>query len=71
MPGTDELAFERPKTIELFTASTPNGWKASIALEKLALAYSVRASDLRAGDQSSASYLQNNPYGRIPANRGS
>ena len=28
--------------IELFTAATPNGWKASIALEELGLEYRVR-----------------------------
>ena len=28
--------------IELFTAATPNGWKASIALEELDLEYRVR-----------------------------
>src|SRR6266702_1436540 len=67
MPGTDQLASERPKSIELFTASTPNVWKASISLEELDLAYSVRALDLKAGDQKSTSYLRINPNGRIPA----
>jgi glutathione S-transferase len=28
--------------IELFTASTPNGWKASIMLEETGLEYTVR-----------------------------
>jgi len=28
--------------IELFTAATPNGWKASITLEELGLPYKVR-----------------------------
>ena len=31
--------------IELFTAATPNGWKASITLEELALPYKVRRID--------------------------
>jgi glutathione S-transferase len=34
--------------IDLFTAPTPNGWKASIALEELGLPYTVRP--LREGD---------------------
>jgi GST-like protein len=53
--------------IELYTASTPNGWKASIALEELRLPYKVHAIDLSAGEQKSEGYLQINPNGRIPA----
>ena len=52
--------------IELLTAPTPNGFKASIALEELALPYEVRAIDLGAGDQKEDWYLALNPNGRIP-----
>ena len=65
MPAAGGEASE--PSIELYTASTPNGWKASIALEELGLAYTVRALDLKANEQKSASYLQINPNGRIPA----
>ncbi len=53
--------------IELFTAPTPNGWKVSIALEELELAYSVRAISLAAGEQKSPWYLKINPNGKVPA----
>ncbi len=53
--------------IKLFTAPTPNGWKVSIALEELELAYSVRAISLAAGEQKSPWYLKINPNGKVPA----
>jgi GST-like protein len=53
--------------IELYTASTPNGHKASCTLEELGLPYEVHAVDLSTGEQRSASYLAINPNGRIPA----
>jgi glutathione S-transferase len=53
--------------IELYTASTPNGWKASVALEELELPYEVRKLDLTAGEQKTPAYLAINPNGRIPA----
>lgn len=53
--------------IDLYTASTPNGWKASICLEELALPYEVHAIDLRTGQQKEPAFLAINPNGRIPA----
>lgn len=53
--------------IDLYTASTPNGWKASVTLEELGLDYTVHAMNLGAGDQKSPAYLRINPNGRIPA----
>ncbi len=52
--------------IELLTAGTPNGQKASIALEELELPYSVRAIDLGAREQKEPEFLALNPNGRIP-----
>jgi GST-like protein len=52
--------------IELYTADTPNGWKISIALEELALAYTVRALTLSKREQKQDWYLELNPNGRIP-----
>lgn len=52
--------------IHLYTSATPNGWKATIALEELALDYEVHPIDLTAGEQRQESFLQLNPNGRIP-----
>jgi GSH-dependent disulfide-bond oxidoreductase len=53
--------------IELFTASTPNGHKVSIALEELALPYDMRVLDFKKSEQKEPWFLQINPNGRIPA----
>ncbi len=53
--------------IELYTASTPNGWKASVTLEELELPYNTHALDLQKGDQKEPWFLAINPNGRIPA----
>ncbi len=53
--------------IDLYTWGTPNGRKASIALEELALAYKVHAIDIGKGDQFKPDYLAINPNGKIPA----
>ncbi len=53
--------------IELLTAATPNGHKASIVLEELELPYQVRAIDLGAKEQKEDWFLKINPNGRIPA----
>jgi len=52
--------------INLYTAPTPNGWKASICLEELELPYEVHIINLLAGDQKNPEYLKLNPNGRIP-----
>ena len=53
--------------IDLYTAATPNGHKASIALEELGLPYTLKVLDLTAGDQKRPDFLAINPNGRIPA----
>ena len=53
--------------IDLYTASTPNGWKASVTLEELALPYNVHAIDLSSNQQKQPDFLKINPNGRIPA----
>src|ERR1700727_1123837 len=53
--------------IDLYTAATPNGWKISIALEEMGLAYAVHALSFSAQEQKAQWYLKINPNGRIPA----
>jgi len=53
--------------IDLYTAATPNGYKASICLEELELPYTVKTIDLQAGEQTEPAFLSLNPNGRIPA----
>jgi glutathione S-transferase len=53
--------------IDLYTASTPNGWKVSVALEELALPYEVHPIDLGKLTQKEPWFLAINPNGRIPA----
>lgn len=50
----------------LYTAPTPNGHKASIALEELDVPYEVVNLDLLKGEQRAAPYRRLNPNGRIP-----
>jgi GSH-dependent disulfide-bond oxidoreductase len=52
--------------IDLYTAATPNGWKASVTLEELGLPYTVKPIDLMAGEQKTPEFLRLNPNGRIP-----
>ena len=52
--------------IELYTSPTPNGWKVSIALEELALPYTVHSIALQQLEQKEDWYLKLNPNGRIP-----
>ena len=53
--------------IDLYTAPTPNGHKASITLEELGIPYEVHIVNLMGGDQKKPEFLAINPNGRIPA----
>lgn len=52
--------------IDLYTAATPNGWKASVALEEMGLAYTAHSVNLMKGEQKTPDFLAMNPNGRIP-----
>ena len=52
--------------IDLYTAPTPNGWKASILLEELGLPYTVKPVQLGKLEQKEEWFLRINPNGRIP-----
>ncbi len=52
--------------IDLYTAPTPNGWKASVVLEELKLPYTVKRVNILEGEQRHPDYIALNPNGRIP-----
>ena len=53
--------------IVLYTSGTPNGQKASIALEELELPYEVKNIEISKNVQKEDWFLKINPSGRIPA----
>lgn len=53
--------------LKLYTDSTPNGIKISMALEELGLAYEFEHIDISTNRQKEPWYLEINPNGRIPA----
>ncbi len=53
--------------IDLYTSATPNGYKASVALEELELPYEVHAINLTENEQKTPEFLAICPNGRIPA----
>ena len=53
--------------IDLYFWPTPNGWKATIALEELALPYNVHLVNIGAGDQFKPAFLEISPNNRMPA----
>ncbi len=55
--------------IELYTASTPNGWKVSIMLEEIGMEYKVFPIKLMDDQQKTPEFLKLNPNGKIPVIR--
>jgi GSH-dependent disulfide-bond oxidoreductase len=53
--------------IDLYTAPTPNGHKASCTLEAMGLDYETHFVNISEGEQRTPEYLALNPNGRIPA----
>lgn len=53
--------------IELYTAPTPNGWKASVTLEEMGLEYDTKPINILGGVQHEDWFRAINPNGRIPA----
>ncbi len=53
--------------IDLYTWTTPNGYKPLILLEELGLEYRVHPINISKGEQYTPEYLRLNPNGRIPA----
>ncbi|HWN80869.1 MAG TPA: glutathione S-transferase family protein, partial [Candidatus Udaeobacter sp.] len=53
--------------IDAYVYTTPNGFKALIGLEELALPYTARWVDITKGEQHRPEYLAINPNNKIPA----
>ncbi|MGL4729102.1 MAG: glutathione S-transferase N-terminal domain-containing protein [Bosea sp. (in: a-proteobacteria)] len=53
--------------IDLYYWPTPNGWKISIALEEMGLAYNVIPVNISAGDQFKPDFLAISPNNKMPA----
>ena len=66
-PITTKWPAANPDVIQLYSLPTPNGVKASIALEELGLAYEPHLVDFGSNAQKSPEFVSLNPNGRIPA----
>ncbi|MDX2469158.1 MAG: glutathione binding-like protein [SAR324 cluster bacterium] len=53
--------------IQLYSLATPNGVKASIALEEMGLAYDAHTINIMKGDQFTEEFIAVNPNSKIPA----
>jgi len=66
-PISDRWPPSDPGVIQLYAFPTPNGVKASIALEELGLPYEAHRVTLAEADVKSAAFLSLNPNNKIPA----
>jgi GST-like protein len=66
-PITQRWPAKDPNVIQLYSFPTPNGVKASIALEEMGLAYEAHKVTLADADVKSPEFLSLNPNNKIPA----
>ena len=66
-PITQKWPASNPNVIQLYSFPTPNGVKASIALEEMGLEYEVHKVTLADADVKSPEFLSLNPNNKIPA----
>ena len=66
-PVTRKWPAQHPDRIQLYSLPTPNGVKASIALEELGLAYEPHLVSFEKNDQLSPEFLSLNPNNKITA----
>ncbi len=59
--------MQKATMIDLYTFTTPNGRKISIALEELELSYRTHVVDITKGEQFKPEFLAINPNSKIPA----
>lgn len=62
-----QASMSSKKGVTLYTAGTPNGWKANILCEELGIDYKVHPITLSKNEQKEDWFLKINPNGRIPA----
>ena len=53
--------------IDIYTWTTPNGWRAPATLEEIELPYNLKPIDITTGVQKATDYVTINPNGCIPA----
>lgn len=66
-PITRRWPAANPEVIQLYSYPTPNGVKASIALEELGLPYEAHRISIMDNDQMTPEFLSLNPNNKIPA----
>jgi GST-like protein len=66
-PITKKWPARHPERLQLYSLPTPNGVKASIALEETGLPYEAHLVDFGENDQMSPEFLSLNPNNKIPA----
>lgn len=66
-PITKRWPAVNPTHIQLYSMTTPNGVKASIALEEMALPYDAHLVSFDNNDQMTPEFLSLNPNNKIPA----
>jgi GST-like protein len=66
-PITGRWPPRNSHAIQLYSLTTPNGVKVSIALEEMGLAYDAHLIDFDKNDQTSPEFLSLNPNNKIPA----
>ena len=66
-PITRKWPARYPERLQLYSARTPNGAKASIMLEETALPYEAHFVHFESNDQQSPEFLSLNPNNKIPA----
>jgi GSH-dependent disulfide-bond oxidoreductase len=66
-PITKKWPAQHPERIQLYSLTTPNGVKVSIALEEMGLPYDAHRVSFDTQDQMTPEFLSLNPNNKIPA----
>jgi GSH-dependent disulfide-bond oxidoreductase len=66
-PITKRWPAQHPDRLQLYSLPTPNGVKASIALEEIGLPYEPHTVDILKNESWTPEFLSLNPNGKIPA----